>query len=163
MQSVVAQLQLVQPGFLPAELFYQVTRLTVATAVEIVPLRPVSGTCEVLLTQRPEDDPYWPSLWHNPGTFLRPTDELGSFASAFTRICNGELELEAWPTPVFAGTWFWKGARGSVCSQVHWVDITEVQNFPIGKLFPIHSLPSDLIPGMEPILRMAAEHYLKCK
>ena len=159
MAEVVSALSKVQSGYLPADLFFQVSRLAVVTAVEVVPLRYAQGQCEILLTQRPADDPFWPNQWHNPGSIMRPTDEPGTFASALERVCSGELGLTEWDSLVFVAPWFWHGARGSVVSLVHWLDVTKVATMHDGTFYPVGKLPANLIPGMEPILNLAVEHF----
>lgn len=161
MQSVVTQLKSITPGYLPANLFYEVSRLAVVCAVEVVPLRTVKGACEVLLTQRLANDPHWPNLWHNPGSIMRPNDQVGSFDSAITRICSDELGMGDWPTPIFVGTHFWQGARGSIVSLVHTLDISGMDSPAVGTFFPVANLPAEFIPGMEPIIVMAVMHYQK--
>lgn len=159
--EVVSALSRVQAGYLPADLFFQVSRLTVVAAVEVVPLRYWEGECQVLLTQRPANDPYWPGQWHNPGSIMRPTDEPGTFASAIERVCVGELGLTSSPELTFVAPWFWHGARGSVVSLVHWLDVSHVNNIQDGTFYSVHNLPADLISGMQPILNLAIEHYTK--
>lgn len=161
--QVVETLKTLEPGLLPLEIFYEVARLAVLPAVEVVPLRVRDGVVEVFLTQRPNNDPFWPGEWHNPGAIVRPTDESGSFTSAFKRVCNGELGLPAYSDPVFVSSWLWHCLRGSAVSLIHWLDVTDVDIRVVGQFFPVHALPTNVIQGMETIIVRAVEHYKQTK
>lgn len=51
----------VQPGYLPFPIFKEISRLVVRSSIELVPFRTRNGKTEVFLTQRPQDDHYWPN------------------------------------------------------------------------------------------------------
>lgn len=156
--ELVKQLNSLEVGELPAELFYAISRLMVLCAVEVVPLRMANGTCEVLLTQRPPTDPYWPNQWHNPGSIMRGYDTKDGFADAIRRVCAGELGLTEWSMPTFVAPYFWKGARGKNVSLVHWLDVTHTE-VREGAYYPIDRLPDNIIDGMGPVITMAVQHF----
>lgn len=159
--ATLAELQSVPAAFLPEELFVQIARLTVLSAVELVCVRTAAGgQVEVLLTQRAEVDPFWPGEWHCPGSVLRPTDEKETFVSGFHRVLAGELGLTEWAEPTFAGVWFWEGVRGSALSVIFWLDVTGL-TMPVGKFFPASALPDKLIIGMDRVIEIAVQHYIK--
>lgn len=131
-------------GFLPFPIFIQVTRLVTTPTMEVAPLRMVNGSPEIYLTQRPHDDPYWPSGWHIPGTVIRSTDNEHDFSSGFARVLADELG-EAFTfveEPVFVGIKFWDVSRGRELDMVHYVHV-EVDEDAIlpGKFFTVDELP----------------------
>lgn len=68
-------LEKLEPGFQPLPLFTQLSRLVVTSTVEMVAINERNNTPHVVLSQRPENCPWWPGQWHLPGTVLLPTDE----------------------------------------------------------------------------------------
>jgi hypothetical protein len=74
-ELATACLEKLEPGKQPLPLFTQLARLVVTSTVEMVPFRIQNNKLEVLLTKRPDDDPWWPGQWHLPGTIILPTDE----------------------------------------------------------------------------------------
>lgn len=78
------------PGALPSEVFNTIGRLVVYPAIELVPLRvSAAGRIEVLLLKRKTNDPVWPSMFHMPGTVIRPTDD--TLEQAMSRVIRDEL------------------------------------------------------------------------
>lgn len=74
-EFAAALLEGLEPGRQPLDLFTQFARLTVMSTVELIAFDSnPPGNTQVLLTQRPSDDPWWPNMWHVPGTALLPTD-----------------------------------------------------------------------------------------
>ena len=47
-------------GYLPFELFIAIAAKTTVPTMEVAPLRRNGEKVEILLTQRPNNDPYWP-------------------------------------------------------------------------------------------------------
>ncbi len=143
-QQAADLLAKLQPGFLPLPIFIQLARLTVTPVIELVPLRLRNDTVEVLLMQRPPDDPTWPGLWHTPGTVLRATDQEGSYRDAFERLLNDELAgVIAQSEPQFVETLFHQVKRGRECAQVFYM---EVSGEPIeGKYFAAEKLPENTV------------------
>lgn len=156
--ATLAELQAVDVGLLPEELFIELARLTVLPAVEVVCLRRGSVGVEVLLTQRVEFDPFWPGQWHVPGSVLRPTDAAGSMTSALTRVLAGELGLSAWSEPVFVSPIFWHNIRGAALSLVYYVNVDHLV-LPVGEFFPITELPKNRVVDMDGVIVMAANAY----
>jgi hypothetical protein len=78
-----AMLKGLAPGRQPLALFTQLSRLTTASTVEVVPIRESQEGPEVWLGQRSESDPWWPRKWTLPGIVILPTDE---------RDCENTLE-----------------------------------------------------------------------
>ena len=150
-----------QPGILPRELFIQITRLWVTSIVEVVPLRRgEKGNIEVLLLQRPDDDPIWPAMQHTPGTVVRPTDVGDGMGAPFERILTDELGLSPEETlqPRFVTIDFHKIARGTEVAQIFTIDLTGY-NTPIGVWYSIDSLPDDLIDTQRPFIMLAMKEF----
>lgn len=146
--DAVAVIRRLPQGFLPKQLFYAIAEKTVTSTVEMMVLRSNDGIVEILLTQRPSDDLYWPNAWHIPGTVLLSTDSEGSYESAFSRIFDGELDgkvtLLSEPSRVI--TKFWDNKRGRELDQVFFVDVlvSDVGSED-GEFYPIDSLPDGLL------------------
>src|SRR3989338_9972097 len=71
---------------LPENLFYYIARTFPMVAIETVIWRAPRrkhGGLKVLLLRRSPRDPFWPNLWHSPGSILRNRE---TFHSAFKRI-----------------------------------------------------------------------------
>lgn len=161
--EIVETLKTIEPGMLPLEVFYQIARLAVLPAVEVVPIRERNGVVEVFLTQRPSNDPFWPDEWHAPGDIIRPTDEPGSFSAALKRVCSDELGLRTWDEPVFVNPWLRYSTRGSALSLIHWLDVSHLDIQVPGQYFPVNALPHNIIAGMETVVSLAVEHYKQTK
>lgn len=122
-----------------------------------------TGRLDVLLTQRPEDDPNFPGQWHSPGSFIRRREQL---YQVFKRILTRELGgtatiLCARPlVPIN----FFNEPRGHTIS---WPWIIELEGNPEhGRWFPIDQLPRNLVKTHEqliPVARQAIQHepYLR--
>lgn len=151
-------LRSLEPGFLPLPYFLEFSRLSVSSVVEMVPLRmSAESGLEVLLFQRPDDDPVWPKMWGNPGTVLRPSDKPGSLDDAFERIFTDDMAgIEISDTPVFAGNAFFASERGLHFAAVHWI---EVDQPGLGRFYPVNDLPPDFVKCQAGVLGMATEDY----
>ena len=78
-------------GYMPKPLFYAMAEKIVLPTVGLMVFRRAKTGVELLLTQRLNNDPYWPAGWHLPGTVLLATDREGDYSSAFERILKDEL------------------------------------------------------------------------
>jgi hypothetical protein len=147
-----------RPGFLPLPIFLETTRLTVSSIVEVVPLRKRGDSVQVLLTKRDDDDPNWPGMLHTPGTVVRPTDEEGSYASAFGRILGGELaSVELAGEPQYVNSILHKVKRGMEDAKVFFV---EVNGEPTtGTFHDVTSLPENIVDTQIGFIQMAAEKF----
>lgn len=131
------------PGSLPESIFYQVARLVMLPVVEIIPI--LGWTNQVLLTPRSDSDPFWPGLFHIPGTVLRATDS--SVHSGINRILIDELffnqEMVLKSVPIFAFDLINTTKRGSEFSHVYIVGIDHIpQDYTA---FSIDNLPENMI------------------
>ena len=131
-------------------------------AIETVVLRQsATGTIQVLLTQRPLDDsiPAWRGMWHSPGTMLRASDR--SYEDAFARVQNGELGTRFLEPPRFVDTLFYRHVRGSENPLIF---VCEIEGEPRnGKFFDVESLPENLTPHHQEVIRVATQHYQALK
>jgi hypothetical protein len=147
-----------RPGLLPLPIFLETMRLTVSSIVEVVPLRKRGDSVQVLLTKRKDDDPNWPGMFHTPGTVVRPTDEEGSYTSAFERILGGELaSVELAGEPQYVGSVFHKVKRGMEDAKVFFV---EVNGEPTtGTFHDVSALPDNVVDTQIDFIQMAAKKF----
>jgi len=147
-----------RPGFLPLSIFLETTRLTVSSIVEVVPLRKNGDSVQVLLTKREDDDPNWPGMLHTPGTVVRPTDEEGSYASAFGRILGGELaSVELAGEPQYVDSVLHKVKRGMEDAKVFFV---EVKGEPTtGEFHDVAALPDNVVDTQIDFIYRAAQKF----
>jgi hypothetical protein len=96
-----AFLESLEPGRQPLVLFKQLTRLTVGSAVEVVPIRTVKKQPEIWLGKRSENDPWWPNKWALPGVVILPSDThdsqntlLGPVARLFESELRGIRQID---------------------------------------------------------------------
>jgi hypothetical protein len=148
------------PGFLPKDIFLQVTRLCVTPIIEVVPLRKKGHSAEVLLFRRPENDPIWPNKLHTPGTVMLASDEKGSLKSPFARIIEGEMKgVIVYKEPVFVEYTFHQVARGSELALVHLIEV--VDNNGLGEFYNVESLPDTIVDTQIEFIQHAAKYFLK--
>jgi ADP-ribose pyrophosphatase YjhB (NUDIX family) len=143
------------PGRLSPCVFEAVARVAVYPAVEFIPLRKKDNKVEVLLFQRPSDDIIWPSMWHTPGTILRPTDE--TYEDAFTRLMEDELKGTKTSLPIFIGAELSKNHRGRCVLLEHLVIIEDEHK--AGTFFSVDNLPKDFITDQLPSLKRAVAAF----
>jgi hypothetical protein len=133
-------------GFLPHSLFIAVAAKVTMPTMELVPVRwNKDGEVEVLLTQRPDDDPYWPNQWHMPGTVIRASDNEGTdFSSGMERVLQNELhgKIRMIGKPQYVGMKFWDVARGRELDQVFYFETDATDEDVVeGKFFLANNLP----------------------
>lgn len=148
-EQAVKVLQRLPRGFMPLEIFRAIAEKTVMPAVELAIFRQnAEGDSELLLTQRPADDPHWPNGWHLPGGILLATDEEGSFASIFTRTLEKELhgEVRLLSSPRFGTGRFQETNRGREMTHIYFAE-AEYSQQPLteGKFFAVEALPEGLL------------------
>ncbi|HCR55580.1 TPA: hypothetical protein DIV49_01275 [Candidatus Saccharibacteria bacterium] len=146
--AVASQLQRLPRGYLPLPIFWSVANLVTTPTMEVAPLRNTADGLEIYLTQRPENDPHWPSGWHIPGTVIRSTDEEGSLASGFARVLKDELGegIRYVGEPVQVTTKFWDVTRGRELDLVHYIEVEVIDDTKLtGQFFPVNSLPESTL------------------
>lgn len=153
------QLAKIPAGFLDPDIFNQIARLGVLTYLELVAFRQKKDIIEVLLTKREPTDPFWPNMYHNPGTVLRPSDDNSTFADALKRLETQEYKIKL-PEPYFAGFWFEQLERGKGFGVVSWIELNEC---PTGEYFDINNLPPNLIKGQSTYIQKVAQQYINYK
>ncbi|MBI2593339.1 hypothetical protein HYW44_01710 [Candidatus Daviesbacteria bacterium] len=146
-------------GRLPLGIFLQFSRLATLSVVEVVPLNR-TPELNVLLLQRPDDDPYWPSVWHSPGSIILPTDREGTtYQDAIERVIRGELRNpKILRGPIQFGNGINKEERGTAAWVGFWVEVTEA---PVGEFFSVDRLPENLIKGHTELIDAAARSFRK--
>lgn len=153
--SILSKLE---PGLLPIEIFGEITRIWVTAIIEIVPLRLSSAKAvEVLLLERPKDDPNWPGMLHTPGTVLRATDVSTGIEGAFYRIFSDEIGA-GFVAPTHIKTIFHEENRGVALANVYYVDLGEGQP-KNGEWYSLDRLPSNLIDSQLGFIKLAANQF----
>lgn len=144
-----------QPGFLPYSIFMQFARIAVCCVVEVVPLRFADGKLQVLLLQRPADDPIFPNKLHSPGTIVRATDSEGAYADAFQRLLDGELhDVALAGPPEYVTSVLHKSKRGMEDATVFFVEV--IGQPTAGEFYDIDNLPDTLVNTQIGFIRAAA-------
>ena len=159
--QLVGLLKKLQPGFLPYEVFLQISRLVTVPIVEFVPIRIKNGEPEVLLLKRDSTDTIWPNALHTPGTVIRSTDLDSEDHLAFTRIINDELKNTEVSEPYYVGSNLHKSKRGSEQAQIFWVEV--LGDPKIGKFYQFSNLPKELIKSQVGFINLAVESFKKIK
>lgn len=154
-----------QPGFLPYPIFEQIARLVALPIIEVIPLRfNKNGTTEVLLIERPQEDPLWPGALHTPGTVIRATDlhKPGMHNwPAFQRIVEDELKNTEVSAPQYVGSIFHASKRGAEQAQLYWVEVLGEPK--IGSFCDVNALPEELIQSQQDFIKQAAMNFAKVK
>lgn len=146
--TAAAILRKLDKGYIPREIFYEIAERMVLPTIELALLRQVEGRLEILLTQRPEDDRYWPGQWHIPGSIVRATDTPHTYESVFTRILDDELagRVQFEGETVHAFTIFQTIARGAEVDQMYVAKASTESEAPEdGKFYPVDELPDALM------------------
>jgi ADP-ribose pyrophosphatase YjhB (NUDIX family) len=145
-----------EPGFMPFPLFLQIYRLTPSPSLEFIPFRrDKQGSLEVLLLQRPADDPIWPGEWHNPGRVLRAGE---TFESATASLLHEELQAATISLgPTLVTNLIHQSRRGTEASLIYWIEL--VEPVPCGTFWPLNALPENVITSEIAVIRTAADHY----
>jgi len=153
-------LRRLEPGFLPVELFLEITRLCAMPIIELVPLRKHNGQTEVLLFRRAADDPNWPNALHTPGTVVRATDVSDGFSVPLSRLYSEELLTQPENEPVFVDVKLHRSNRGTEFAAVLYVDLTGTVA-PTGEWRPSEQLPEDLVASQRTFIDKAVELFEK--
>lgn len=161
-EKLVRLIDKCQPGNLPSNVFESVAKVAVYPALEFVLLRYSRSEIETLLFRRAASDPVWPSLFHVPGTVLRPTDE--DIQSAISRLIHEELSIPGlrFSKPVFTGVHINKYIRGTGLGIEYWVEVMDVDDVD-GTFFNVNNLPMDFIQEQRGILDRAVSSYKAAK
>lgn len=143
--------------------FTEIARKIVLTTVNLIVLRRNQGVLQVLLIERPTNDPCWPGKLHVPGTVIREDDRVGNPIGAgdpMQRLIRGELGAQLKAAPVYIGDFPVPSSdRGAEISRVFWAEM--VGEPPRGRFFDIAELPyiESLIQEEIPWIIGAIEAY----
>lgn len=154
-REICQALNKLQPGFLPSDIFYAISRLTVLTAAEMVPLRRrMDGGFDVLLTRRPDDDPFFAGLMHCPGQIFRPGDSLASRPREVLRVELPNTQILSEPV-VIPDSYIYDYGRGPVIERVHYVMVGDSSD---GEFYDVNHLPDNLLQGHEYLIGMVLDY-----
>lgn len=143
-EMAAAFLKGLEPGRQPLELFTQLSRLTVASTVEIVPIRERAEGPEVWLNQRSRDDRWWPGKWVLPGAVILANDTRdaeNTLSGPITRLFATELdgiqqvdELHQLPSQ------FRYDGRGTEVTTQYWTRVETSEEPYQGQFFNVSEL-----------------------
>lgn len=116
---------------------------------------------QVLLAQRPDNDPWWPGFLHSPGVMVIPTDkEDQDFKTVFQRLCSTELQGLLHSEPKFVTNKLLDtGRRGVENANIHWILVAGTPVY--GDYFDIENLPENLMDHHRPIIEIAYHDLLE--
>lgn len=153
-------------GYLPRELFDAISGISVTATVELVSFVKRPSGLHVALTKREADDPFWPNMWHSPGSVIRPSDGAG-FNDTVERIHQkelGNIEIIDGPHP-FKTTHraTEEVVRGPELSQYMWMTIKDPEmhdghHFE-GIIAPVEALPEPLMSHHHALIQDAIRAY----
>ncbi|MFA6043007.1 MAG: hypothetical protein WCV85_00560 [Patescibacteria group bacterium] len=143
------------PSPKPYLVFRALSNKMPSPAYELIVLRENGESIEVLLSQRPDSDPDWPSAWHYPGTTYRETDT--SIDDAIARIIRTEIKGALIGKPVMVGELFTDfGNRGKIQQNIHLGVLDESVPYE-GTFYNVDDLPQPFIHEQLPGLKVALE------
>jgi hypothetical protein len=153
------------PGYVPYPIFEQIARIAALPIVEFIPLRAMpDGAVQVLLIERPANDPLFAGLLHTPGTVVRATDAHTGEQDdwpAFKRIMHDELlDTEVGP-PYYVGSIFHASKRGAEQAQLYWIEVLSEPR--VGTFYDVAALPKDLMESQVAFIKQAADNFVQCK
>ena len=143
--------------YIPPRVFDELLGTIPGGALEVVPLFvDKGGNINVFLTKRDEKDPYWPGLWHSPGTIVLNKDEYEKkdFGKAWERLKKNELLKESLAGPVPVSVKLVKSRRGKEIALIHYVLVPD--NLEGGQYFPVNELPGNLVDHHLEIIKEAS-------
>lgn len=79
------------------EVFYTLCAKTITVGVDLALIRTSGPMPEVLLTQRPPDDPFFPGLWHLPGGLVIPGQTGLSTIAKRALKADADIQLSVEP------------------------------------------------------------------
>jgi len=167
-QTAVKYLKSLSPGFTPKPIFDELSRISVLPCAEFIPVRlsPITGKPQVLLTQRPADDKWWPGVWHNPGTVILASDQMQhshDYSAQQERIFGEKGELAGSVREVDGPHEIETERR--VTNRGHEIAVifyVKVEGEPTeGKYFDIDSLPENTLKHQIPTIKLAGEKLVK--
>lgn len=156
-------------GRQPLPLFTQLARHAVISTVEFAPIHDKHSELGVIMTQRPDDDPWWPRQWHIPGSVLLPTDSMATphdYSGPMERVFKSEFRDSI--TPLGSPTLFdikrRSGPRGHELTAQTWIETRVHTRLPSDtRVFSISDLseadPSLFIQGHGLTAQQAIDHY----
>lgn len=157
LQQLISLLDRLQPGFLPLEVFLQVSRLVATPIIEVVPVRKNQGKTEILLLPRDADDHLWPGEVHTPGRVIRATDDPEYVQAGVSAIIADELGGAQLGPVQFVQTVFHASRRGAEFAQIYWAEV--IGSPSVGEFFDAQELPHNLIQSQQEFITLAVASF----
>ncbi|MFA4872172.1 MAG: hypothetical protein WC610_03925 [Patescibacteria group bacterium] len=159
-QLLINLLGKVTPKNMTAGVFNAVAKIFRLPAIELVCLRlGASARTEVLLSQRPADDPIFPGQWHTSGTIARLSD--ASPFDSLKRLAKKELGITLDLSALsFTGICYSNHNRGG---EIHIIYVYVFYgNAPDNhQFFPIDNLPQPFMEHHHAIIKLTMERFQK--
>ena len=127
-------------GALPHDIFVEIARVWYLIAFEAVLLRKGRNGIEVYLTQRDQNDPFYPKEWHAPGSILLPREAPDNVAR---RLGNKEFKNPITDS-ILVGHKFHQEARGWMLSMVFLTTVPDLSHAG-GTWYPVNALPENTV------------------
>lgn len=144
------------PSPMPYPAFRALCKRMPSSACELIVLRRRGLAIEVLLTQRPENDPDWPGAWHYTGSVIRDTDTC--FEDALHRIMKTEIRGYLQELPKYIGDILTSFKRGLILQRIY-VGVLDEYYPHEGQFFNIKDLPQPFIDEQLPGLAIAVKAF----
>ena len=137
------------------KLWEQLTRLTITVAVETIALRQGANGPEVLLVQRPTNEPAYPGEWHSPGSVMRVGEQI---EDVIKRLEEKEFGAKLLNYKFIGNFNNLHEFRGHFFTPIY---LCEVAPSGRGTWFPINNLPERTLKHhREIIIPMAVKIYV---
>lgn len=141
----------------PLEIFHAICRTTVRPVVELVIFNLTKD--KVLLTERAEDDSYFPGKWHLPGVVVLTSDVEGRYPDATDNAALRAIEelggTKITPLHPLTPKWVNQGPRISPRggeAPMFYGGMLVDEEPAVGKMFDLENLPEHLIEQHHPRL-----------
>lgn len=146
--TVSALQKMVQIQNVPQRIFDEFQKVFGGTSLEVVPIRyDEKGDIEIFMIKRPENDTYWPSQLHVPGTmvFAWDWDKGNDFSKPWKRLKKKEIIQNNEGVIIPVSTKHLDTLRGAETAYINNIVFKGPVSSEGGQWYPISSLPDNII------------------
>lgn len=148
-KSTVSAIQkMIKIKNVPQRIFDQFQKVFGGTSLEVVPIRyNEKGGIEIFMIKRPENDMYWPSQLHVPGTMVFAWDWSANndFSKPWSRLMKKEIIQNNEGVVMPVSTIHLDTLRGAETAHINNIVFKGPVSDEGGGWYPITSLPDDII------------------